>query len=144
MIDSAARVVAKYLKDVGLASSNPSLDWFVTAGTVPQQGRDNLLTVFDTFGVIHGKTADDGEVVQHHGVQVRIRSADYETGAAKAWSLINYLSGLKNVTTTIVYGTTAKQYTIHSFGLTSGPAKIAEEEVNQRQIFTFNGLVAIS
>lgn len=45
---------------------------------------DECITLFDTVGVQHGRTAPDKERNEHHGVQLLVRSADHATGWAKA------------------------------------------------------------
>lgn len=144
MTESPARLVAAILKSAGLAGASSSVDWFPTVGSVPQQGRDNLLTIFDTTGQLHGKTADAGEIYQHYGLQVRIRAADYATGWAKGQAIQDYLSGLRgNMFFSSSPPLDSGPYRVWSFNLTTPLVKIAEEEVNERQIFTLNGLIAI-
>lgn len=66
-------------------------DWPVYFDSEPSNP-DNCLTVYDTTGQNDGRTMIDGELLQHYGIQVRIRATDARTGWTKAQGIRKTLS----------------------------------------------------
>ena len=83
---SPADIARRLLISLGLGS-DPSptgtADWSVYVGAEPQSP-DNCITLFDTEGRISGNTQPDGEIQEYHGLQIRVRGADYATGYTRA------------------------------------------------------------
>jgi Bacteriophage minor capsid protein len=72
--DSPAAVVAQLLNDLGYGS--------VYVDGEPSEP-DAVVTVYNTSGVLDGRTMVDGEVQEHHGLQIRVRDVDDATAHAK-------------------------------------------------------------
>ena len=114
-------------------------NWQVTCGTLPSEGSRNIC-LYDTSGQIFAQSMHDGEVLQHYGIQVRVRAPNYPQGYEKARSLINYLVTLDQesiIEDDLTY--TASGVTITSSILSlgqGGPTGLPE--------FTFNLTVQIS
>jgi len=83
---SVISILAAYIINELLLMTSPSDedDWPLYVSSMPDG--DNVKTncgaIYDTAGVLDGKLSS-GEVIQHPGIQIRIRSDNYEMGYAK-------------------------------------------------------------
>ncbi len=99
----------------------------------------NCGCVYDTPGVLDGKLSS-GEVIQHPGIQLRIRSNDYETGYAKTEAIALALDDVSWDTIT-VSGTT---YLLQSVSRTSPVVPLGSERGTKRRfLFTANFLITL-
>ena len=100
----------------------------------------NFVTVYDAAGVIDGRYMETGEMVEHYGIQIRVRSLKYKDGYTKAKEL------LKAMTQEMIHVPVIQDgsYMIESFTQTSSILSIGTDEKNRRENFTFNGIVTIN
>jgi len=101
--------------------------------------KTNCGAVYDTAGILDGKLSS-GEVVQHPGIQLRIRSSDYEVGYAKIEELALALDNV-NQDTIVVKGNT---YLLQNISRTTSVVPLGSERGYKRRfVFTVNFLITI-
>lgn len=111
--------------------------WPVHAMSEPPSP-DDAVTVYDTAGVVHSKDHPFGFVEEHHGVQVRVRSAEAPAGAAKALALAQALDAVSR--RAVAVG--ARTYCVHNVSRTGTVLSLGKDDpVSKRSLFTFNALV---
>lgn len=102
---------------------------------------DNVITLYDTTGVGHGRSHIDGEIQEHQGVQVRIRSDKQDTGYPKAKAIAELLDkSINRLTVTIG----AAEYLVHAATRTGDVLSLGKESpTSKRNLFTLNFIVAL-
>ncbi len=102
---------------------------------------DDVVTLYDTAGVLHGREHVSGETQEHHGVQVRVRSADHPSGWAKARAVAQVLdTGLYQSTVTIGPDT----YLLHAVTRTTDVIALGVNVPDtRRDLFTINALISL-
>lgn len=139
---SPAHVLSQVLIDLGQASDpDDGASWPVYVNGEPTSP-DNCVTVYDTEGEYHGRVGIDGEIQEHYGFQIRVRSSRADDGYQKAGLIrralaesVDHLYVLVESDNYLVYNA-AKLRGIFSLG-TDTPA-------GKRRLFTFNGLLALT
>lgn len=119
-------------------------DWPLYVSFMPDHDAlpDNLGVVYDTVGVKDGRHMD-GTLVEHQGVQVSIRAANYPLGWAKANECAK---ALEAVTASVTVPIEGKTYTLHNVSQQS-PIFSAGQDANdtrRRWLFTINYLLTVS
>jgi hypothetical protein len=138
--------ILRYLliaKGVGVTPvANPSnTAWPIYAHNEPD-GPDNCITVFDVQGKKSGRTMVDGEVQEHHGFQVRIRSSLSTDGYTKARSIAIVMDEQ-------VYqepiSVSSSHYCVHSITRTSDVIPLGKEATtpSKRSICVINGIIML-
>ena len=148
---SKAEVIQQLLIDAALGvvyssvTSNQPTDWRVHVAREPDMP-DNAITIYDTAGRIHGRFQATGEVQEHNGVQIRVRSADYDAGNRKIQAIADYLDEtLYQATVTVLdsSGTNAQAFSLHSASRVGSVNYLGIDEENQsRYLFTVNYTLA--
>lgn len=139
---SPARIIATMLEDLGegtLASSGTG-DWRIAYAQEPDNP-DDMITVYDTTGIIHGRAHTSGEVFQSYGIQVKVRSADHDSGYTKAKSIATaFDETVKYAGVTIG----ASQYRVYAISKRGSVITLGTEEpTSDRRIFTINALASL-
>lgn len=146
---SPADVIANLLVQLGVASipvTTSGASWGVYVSNEPTSP-DRVITVYDTEGRKNGRTMTDGEIQEHHGVQIRIRSDTYPIGYTKARAVVIKLDrdGVaqpESACTTVTIG--GVRYWIRNLSRTSDVISVGKEAPNsKRTLFTVNYLVSI-
>jgi len=143
---SVADVVAQLLIDLG-AGSDPtgSGDWPVVVSEEPDDP-DNVITVYDTAGTNDGSSMIDGEVQEHEGVLIRIRSINHDEGNRKKDEIkiiIDQTINRDTVEISSVLGTGTDQYFVHKVTRVSIVNLGKETPTSKRNVFTINAIVAL-
>lgn len=95
--------------------------------------------IYDTSGVLDGKLMA-GIVIEHPGIQLRVRSRDYQTGWAKIEATALVLDAINYDTLT----KNSLEYELQNFSRTSGIVSLGlERGTNRRFLFTVNFAVTI-
>lgn len=119
------------------ASNGP---WPVYAAGEPDKP-DSAITVYDTVGRQEGRTHVDGEAQEHHGVQVRVRSAAHTAGYAKARAVAVALD--EDVLMNSVH-IGAASYRVWAVARTGDVLSLGKESPDsKRSLFTINALVSL-
>jgi len=137
---SPADIVAQLLVDLSLGSDpTGSSAWPVFVAREPETP-DNCITVFGTASKKQGRTMNDGEVQEQHGIQVSVRSGTYPTGFAKARAIAVALDESVRLNTVSLESAT---YTVYGVSRTSGPLDLGKEPTTKRNVFTINATVTL-
>jgi hypothetical protein len=144
LADSPCKVLLQILVDLGVGTDVPGQDWTVKAGIEPDDPT-NCLTTYDDAGIIDGRTQPDGEFVEQHGIQVRVRSNDKPTGYAKASSIFNNSALLVYHAVTHVRQNDGTFNTYHVVRVqwTGNVIAVGKEKTSQRFIHTINGNIRL-
>ncbi len=149
---SPAEVVRQLLVDEGLCTDHgPALEaaapWPAYATNEPDNP-DDCVTVFDTQGQDDGRVMSDGQLQQHYGVQVRVRSASH--GPVGGWRKAREIrTGLskevyrQDVTVTDEDGT-ASRYMVHALTRIGMVLPIGRDKPSShRDVYTINMTVVV-
>ena len=134
---SPADVLRRLLIALGLGvtpASGTNSNWPTYTAQEPNSP-DNVVTTYDVDGRDFGRTGLTGERFEHHGVQVRIRSATFPVGWTKARALSVALDEDVYQESVTIEGT---NYFVHAVSRTSRPIYLGEEPGTQRHVFTIN------
>ena len=144
---SQADIVAQLLIDLGFGT-DPTLDgiWPIYVTEEPNSP-DNVITVYDTVGTSDGRTQFDGEMQEHHGILIRVRSTTYPIGRTKARAIAVGLDETvlrDTVGVASVLGTGTAQYFVDSVSRKGDVISLGKESPNsKRTIFTINATVTL-
>jgi hypothetical protein len=95
--------------------------------------------IYDTSGILDGRLMS-GLVPQHPGIQIKIRSRDYEEGYAKIEDVASALDAISYYSITIAAG----EYEIQNVSRTTAVVFIGlEPGTKRRYLFTVNFLLTI-
>lgn len=138
---SPAQIIARLLATLGVGVTGGTVgDWPIYVSDEPNSP-DNAITLYDTSGQNDGRSMIDGEVQEHPGVEVRIRSSTHEIGFAKA-AVIAEILAMTIYQNTVVIST--NQYLVHSITRKGTINYLGRENpTSKRQLFTINCLAAI-
>jgi hypothetical protein len=144
-----AHVVRQLMVDLALGVTPPGIvgQWPIFVRKEPDTP-DDVITVYNTVGTDSGRTHFDGEVQEHHGIQVRIRGADEATAEAKTRAIHIALAQVFRVEVVVGSSTYLVQSIAQgsAIGLT-GPAGVNplgyQPQVSKRSLFTINALVSV-
>lgn len=142
MTHSPAHIIRQMLVDLGIGS-DPDLatlgDWPCYDGAEPENP-DDVITIYDTTGLQDGRAMFDGELLQHHGVQARIRGQDAPTAWAKADAVQTaFAQTVYDERVTIG----ANSYFVLCLGKISQVLAVGREPNSRRSVFTINAVAAI-
>ena len=112
-------------------------DWPVTFNSMPDSP-DDFITVYDTAGQTDGRVFG-GEIQEHEGVQIRIRSAAATDGYAKISAIIAGLDAVLRRTVNI----DSSVYQVQCFNRTSTILSLGKDAENERRIHTVNYTVTV-
>ena len=134
--------IVRYLLIASELGSLPTdgISWPAYVSSEPD-APDNCITLYDTQGRTDGRIHFTGEVVDHPGVQVRVRSVDHKTGYVKAKSIHSVLSTKVLRTVTIA----SETYLVQTLTMQQAPLALGTERgISERHIFTINLIVTIN
>lgn len=142
---TVSQIIRQFLINEGLGSDGGA-SWPVYAIQEPNSP-DNAITLYDTAGVSRGRFLGNGEVQEVHGIQVRVRSSDGQTGFVKANAIKKNLTQESHLATVTVtdsegYGVATQSYTIYNISWRSGPLPIPDTN-SDRKINTLNFIVTV-
>lgn len=139
--DTPAAIIAHYLTGLALMSvPNSGLEWPLYISHSPD--------ILGEFGTIYnisprkdGRYMGDGEVLQHYGVTIQIKSENEDSGWDKCNSLAGQLDAVHNIEV-ILEGTT---YIMRNISRVGGISSLGNETgTKRRRIFEMNFLTDIS
>lgn len=145
LLHSPSQIIARLLIDLGLGTLplNPPLAsavWPVYASNEPSTP-DNVLTIYDTVGLDHGRSMVTGEMFGPYGFQVRIRSVNHPTGYVKA-------DGIHREMCEGVYQETvhvdAVTYLVHCISKVGDIMVLGKDPDSSRRLFTINAVAVIN
>jgi len=67
----------------------------------PSKVKTNAGAIYDTSGVLDGRIMTTGEVIEHHGIQLRIRCQTYSAGWKKIRDVVAMIRKIQNTEVTV-------------------------------------------
>ena len=116
--------------------------WPAYLGSLPDGDEvpDNAGCFYDTYGWKDGRVSD-GDTIEHYGVQVKIRSKEYEDGWAKIEQIAAAYDGINHYYPITVDGDSFILYNVSRYGSTMTLG--VEPGTKRRWAFTANFLVSV-
>lgn len=144
---SPADVIRHLLIGLGLGTNPADGEaWPVYVSSEPDRP-DSVITTYDTSGRLNGRTQVDGEVQEHHGIQIRVRDANPAAGFKKANEIAIALDEtvyLDTVAIEDVVGTGVSRYLVWNVSRVSGIFSLGKDvETSKRNLFTINAVVSL-
>lgn len=99
----------------------------------------NAIALMDNAGTDDGRTSD-GNRIEHPGIQVLVRSTDYDEGYSKLRAIGNLFDTLSYSSVTVA----STNYVVEAITRTGNLLTLGEEEDSQNQLFSLNARVTIS
>lgn len=141
LVHSPADIIRRLLIQKSLGAAPPSTSWPIYATNEPDSP-DNVVTVYDTDGVGHGRTGPDRERQEHHGIQIRIRSTTPDGGYAKARAIAVACDSAISYDTVVIG---AQTYQVQVVTRTGDVIPLGKEvAASKRSLFTINAIVALN
>lgn len=146
MTHSPSKILQQYLLDEGAVSVTQGAEWRSFLGWTPDKGsHDNCVTLYDTDGVKDGRLFRGGTNILHPGLQIMVRSTDYETAHAKAQAIAALLEACFNTEVRVAGVPALSRYYIRNASQQSPVLYLGLEEQGQRRfLFTINYLTTLS
>jgi hypothetical protein len=136
-----AQILQQLLIDLGVATDvSDDEAWPVYFGLQPETPDDSICT-YDTTGVLGGRDQISGEMQEHYGVQIRVRSEGVNDGVIKALELCSQLdTNVKRES--VVLG--ASYYLVWAVTRTSTINSLGTDGTSRRRLWTINALMSIT
>lgn len=144
LLNSPAFILASYIRSEGIGSlTDPGddNDWPLYVSYMPDSlsVKNDCGTLYDTSGFKDGRLMSS-KVIEHYGIQLRIRSRTANDGWSKAEEVSVILDTVSN--DTIVIG--ANEYLIYNIKRMGPVISLGVEEgTKNRKLFTVNFLVTL-
>jgi len=148
LTNAPADVLAQALIDAG-GGSSPGGSWPIFVWQ-EVDSPDNCITLYDTVGTVQGRIQSGGEVIEHPGVQIKVRSSS----SALANEKIRHLQYIVDevIRQTIVHvsdpvgtGTEVSSYLIHAVSRSGTILSLGKEvSATKRTIFTLNVTISLT
>lgn len=140
---SPAQIIAKILQESGVGSDVKGEDWFVYVSSLPHGEGVPLraLAVTDTIGRTDGRVMTTGEVIEHPGIQIRVRGLDYDETHAKIREAQSVMDGLLNRVVAFPGGETR---IVHAASRSSTLGVMGWDETGQAYHLSINYTVTVN
>lgn len=139
MTTPPGKVIRAWLILHNFGVAGPTAAYSVFSPSMPESP-DECIAVANTTPVLDGALLETGEVIQHPGIQIKIRSKSHDPGWVKGKQIENAICGIRNELVTV---TGLGTFLVQNFHLTSGLMYAGVEEQNKRPWFTLNGTLTI-
>lgn len=138
---SPAKVMQQLLIDLDLAASKASGDPYPCFYSNQPDTPDNCFTVYNTEGRVQGRDQISGEPLEVHGIQVRLRDTDVETGDNKINLVAQTLSAVARQDVII----DSEIFLVHALTQSGNPIYIGLDAPNsKRVVWTLNLLMTVT
>ena len=148
MASSTAQIIQQLLIDnsFGVASTDATKDNWPIYSIIEPNEPDRVITIYDTTGLVDGRLQINGKVVEHLGIQIRIRSNDNDVGNDKIQAIKVFMDEtLLDNTVTVLdsSGTNSENHIVHSASRTSTVLSLGRDiENSNRFLFTINYVIS--
>jgi hypothetical protein len=143
MNKSPAEILAKYLQDLAIVEDPVAWSrWPIYISHMPDgdDAEDECVAIYDTQGTLDGRMMENGEVIEHPGIQIKIRCTELAVGWWKAKNLVEALRNIHNE----VISLSTFSFTVYNVSEASPILYMGVEEgTNRRQLFTVNFLATL-
>lgn len=136
---SPADVLAEVLVDsgVGQRPSGSVADWKIYVGSLPDEG-DQAVLLVDTQPLMDGRIHEDGETIQHPGIEIVVRALDHTTAWLKSNIITSILDGIAREDVTVGADTYTIQAATHKGIMALGMERRASSVASRRHLFSIN------
>jgi len=141
LTQTPANILYQHLVNGGVfVNPAPDIDWPLYVGHLPDKDNipDKAAAIYDTTGVLDGRLMK-GPTVEHHGIQVKVRSDIYNDGYAKCTEVVD----LFEAATQIVIVVDSGVFRIENVSRATSIAPLGVEDSQRRDLFTINFLATI-
>lgn len=140
MIHMPSDIMAEYLMRLGVLSRPvQQAPWPCSISSMPQEPNE-AACLYDTVPLLDGRLMKTGEVVEHPGIQLKVRDSTAKTGYAKAAELRDVFDSTINYAFTFE----GNDYTIQNISRSSGVLSLGQEQGQKKRfLFTVNAFVTI-
>lgn len=140
LVDSQQAVLAQALIDLNIV--NPTA-WPINVDQEPDEP-DSVITVYGTQGRDDGRTQVDGELQEHHGIMIKVRSLD-RTGFTIITQLAVAMDGLVDRGVSLVTNGVTNRYNIQSISRTGNGVICLGKEMppSRRNGYTVNAVMSV-
>ncbi len=141
MNHTSAQIIAKYLISESIFNAyNLTGDWPVFVSHLPSAiDNPQAAAITDTEGVIDGRL-QSGEVIDHFGIQIRVRAETFLTGFQKIKEAAGQLETIAG--TSIVID--EDNYKIHSVSRISSVLPMGVEPESRKFLFSVNFVTTLT
>jgi hypothetical protein len=142
---SSADIILQALVDNGdVRLPNAGGSWPGFLNDVPDAADDLCVGIFDSAGMVEGKLMS-GSMVDHPGVQIRVRSVFHPQGWEKIQAIADFLLAMVQTSVTINdVGGTPRNYMVLNVSPTSNILRLGPEEGSKKRVqFAFNTNVSV-
>lgn len=135
---SPADIIRQLLIDLSLVDTSEGWESFV--GFFPDTP-DEAVCVYDTAGALDGRIMESGEVIEHPGIQIRVRGKSYTA----VWSKITAITrGLDAVQKVSVVFSEEEVYTVHNVSRSGAMIPMGIDEIGNRRLHNFAANMTIT
>lgn len=139
MEHSPAHIVLRHLQAGGMADSSAgSGAWPITYGVMPDTP-DNALCVYNTDGRMDGRLMRSGTVIEHPGIQIKVRAQKDAAAHGKARVIADFLDATFQAPVAI----DGKNYTIQAYHRTTPVLALGQDESQRRVLYTINATITV-
>lgn len=138
------RIIQQLIVDMGLATDPPDdAEWPIYVDSLPDEP-DDVATVYGTEGRLTGRNMI-GDVLDHPGVQIRVRSGSTVEAYRKLARILSELSKVNRRSVTVMddTGTDTTTYTVQTITPTTPPVRLGVDELSRRYSWTLNLVVSL-
>lgn len=145
LTNSPAEIVVQYLlgynPEIGHEPSGDPTEWPIFYSQVTSEP-DNTIVVFDTGGRPDGRLGNTRQVIEHPGIQVRIRAASHR----EAWDKIKQVAAALDAVQRTDVLLEEKTYRIATITRQGTPLFLGPEPQSDRfrVLFTINALLSVT
>jgi len=100
---------------------------------------NNTITIRGTAGLSDGRLQLNGEVQNHEGIQIRVRSSKYTSGYTKANAIKVAIDGAYAESVTI----DGTSYTLHNISRTTDIIELGTDPSSKCELFTLNAVLTL-
>lgn len=138
--DSPAAIVARLLIAAGMGSDlSTGGSWPVSVSSEPITP-DNVITVYNTVGIVDGRSQIDGKQFEHYSAQIRIRASTNVLGWTRSDRIRTYLMGVNLAAVSVG----SNNYLVQSFSQIGSINDLGKSDPDSsRNLFTINTLVTV-
>ncbi len=141
---SQAQIIRQLLIDLRLGTDpDDEDDWPIYATSEPDDPGtpDEVITVYNTVGVIDGRSMPTGEIFEHLGINIRIRSSRNTLASVKAYGIDNVLA---ETAYNNIVSLDGANYQVCSINRRGGVIDVGKEApASERNVFSINAITAI-
>lgn len=142
-LHTTAQIIQYLFMNLGIgtdAELSPQQSWPIYASGEPDTP-DEVLTIYNTSNQQDGRSQIDGEMYQHYGFQVRVRSTSPTQAAIKALDIANQMAEVVN---TNVVSIDSANYVVEAISQKTGVLDGGKEiPTSDRNFCTINAIASI-